>query len=177
MLLTSPKGDVTIRPAGPADAAALRELRLEALQRHPQAFSADYEVAITQPAEFWAERLEQNLAQNSAATFVAVAGGQCVGLCGIVRGNSSKTRHAGMIWGVYVQDAWRGAHISDGLIGACLAWARTQELAVVRLGVVTTNAAAIRCYVRCGFAVYGVEPQSVRWDGVFYDELLMARRP
>jgi RimJ/RimL family protein N-acetyltransferase len=36
--------------------------------------------------------------------------------------------------------------------------------------------AAIRCYNRCGFTVYGVEPQAIRHDGVMYDELLMARQ-
>jgi RimJ/RimL family protein N-acetyltransferase len=43
------------------------------------------------------------------------------------------------------------------------------------LAVVTTNAAAISCYARCGFKVYGTEPQALYYDSVMYDELLMAR--
>jgi RimJ/RimL family protein N-acetyltransferase len=42
--------------------------------------------------------------------------------------------------------------------------------------VVTTNPAAIRCYTRCGFEVYGIEPQAIRYDGKNYNELLMAIR-
>jgi hypothetical protein len=46
----------------------------------------------------------------------------------------------------------------------------------VKLAVVTTNTPAVRCYARCGFAVYGIEPQAICYDGVFYDELLMAKQ-
>jgi RimJ/RimL family protein N-acetyltransferase len=46
---------------------------------------------------------------------------------------------------------------------------------LVKLAVVTTNASAIRCYIQCGFRVYGVEPQVIYYDGVYYDELLMSR--
>ena len=40
-LLTTPKGAITMRTAGPDDAAALRELRLEALAGRPEVFAAD----------------------------------------------------------------------------------------------------------------------------------------
>jgi len=49
-------------------------------------------------------------------------------------------------------------------------------LAIVKLGVVTTNTPAIRCYARCGFTVYGVEPQVIHYEDVLYDELLMAKK-
>jgi RimJ/RimL family protein N-acetyltransferase len=65
--------------------------------------------------------------------------------------------------------------LADGLVAACVNWARTLGVRIVKLAVVTTNTAAIRCYARCGFRVYGVEPQALYYDGVFHDELLMAR--
>jgi RimJ/RimL family protein N-acetyltransferase len=46
---------------------------------------------------------------------------------------------------------------------------------VVKLAVVTTNTAAIRCYARLDFKVYGVEPQAICHQATFYDELLMIR--
>jgi RimJ/RimL family protein N-acetyltransferase len=55
-------------------------------------------------------------------------------------------------------------------------WARAQQLRLVTLSVVTTNAAAIRCYVRCGFSVYGMDPEVIYHDGVYYDELLMVHK-
>jgi RimJ/RimL family protein N-acetyltransferase len=65
--------------------------------------------------------------------------------------------------------------IAEGLIAGCIEWARSQGVKVVKLAVITTNAAAIRCYARCGFSVYGIEPQAICSAGASYDELLMAR--
>ena len=85
-------------------------------------------------------------------------------------------QHTAGIFSIYVQPAWRGLGIAEALIEACVAWARKLDVRLVKLGVVTTNTAAIRCYVRCGFSVYGVEPQVIYHDGVYYDELLMVQR-
>lgn len=164
---------ITIRPLTERDAAEYRELRLEALQNHPTAFGMDYEASAAQPDSHWAERLAPS---DDRATFVAEAGGQFVGMAGIFRSSNTKERHAGYIWGVYVRPAWRGQRLADMLVGACLAWAQERGLRLVRLSLTVTNASAIRCYLRCGFSVYGVEPEVIHWDGVYYDELLMVRR-
>jgi RimJ/RimL family protein N-acetyltransferase len=97
-------------------------------------------------------------------------------MAGIARDEAVKMRHNAMIWGMYVRPAWRGARLAGALIDACLAWAGRQRLRVVKLAVVTTNAPAIRCYLRCGFSVYGVDAEVIHHNGVYYDELLMARR-
>ncbi len=34
---------------------------------------------------------------------------------------------------------------------------------------------AIRSYARCGFTVYEIESKAIRYDGVTYDELLVAK--
>ena len=85
-------------------------------------------------------------------------------------------RHAASIFGVYTRADRSGAGVADALLAACVSYARELGLRLVRLGVVTTNASAIRLYQRCGFSVYGVEPETIQHDGIYYDELLMARR-
>jgi RimJ/RimL family protein N-acetyltransferase len=55
-------------------------------------------------------------------------------------------------------------------------WAQAQKLVLVKLEVISANTAAIRCYTRCGFTVYGVDPQVIYSDGVYYDELMMVKR-
>jgi len=37
------------------------------------------------------------------------------------------------------------------------------------------NMAALRCYTRNGFTVYGVKPGRLYYGGMMHDELLMAR--
>ena len=172
--IATPRGLVVIRPGQEADAPAYRELRLEALRLHPEAFSADYDHSAEQPMTFWADRLRSS-GQGSAIYFASQED-RLIGMCGIFRGNSAKTRHSVIIWGVYVQAAWRGLKLGDELIASCLEWGRDQGVSVVKLVVVTVNAAAIRCYLRCGFTVYGVEPEALWHDGMMYNELLMARR-
>jgi RimJ/RimL family protein N-acetyltransferase len=172
--LTTPHGPVFIRPGQGADAPAYRELRLEALRLHPEAFGADYDHSARQPMTFWTDRL-RSTGQGSAIYFAGHED-KLIGMCGIYRGSSAKTRHTAVIWGVYVQAAWRGLKLADELIASCLDWGQEQGVSVVKLAAVTTNVAAIRCYTRCGFTVYGVEPQALRHDGVMYDELLLARQ-
>jgi RimJ/RimL family protein N-acetyltransferase len=173
--LTTPKGTITIRPATPDDAALLRALRLEALARHPEAFAADHASTAVGSVESWAERITEYALENKGVICVASMEDQLVGMTGLVRGHWPKTRHGGTMWGVYVQAAWRGMRVAGALVEACVAWAQAQGMVLVKLGVVTTNMAAIRCYARCGFRVYGVDPKVIYYDGVFYDELLMVR--
>jgi RimJ/RimL family protein N-acetyltransferase len=173
-IIATPRGPVIIRPGQEADAPAYRELRLEALRLHPEAFSADYDHSARQPMTFWTDRL-RSTGQGSAIYFASHED-QLIGMCGIYCGNSAKTRHTAVIVSVYARAAWRGLKLGDELIANCLEWGRDQGVSVVKLAVVTVNAAAIRCYLRCGFTVYGVEPQALWHNSAMYDELLMARK-
>ena len=167
---------ITIRPAVPGDAAGLRALRIEALANHPIAFAADHAAAVADPLTVW-EDLVNKLAKDQSGVLcvAALEDGSLIGMAGLGRGHWPKTKHGGVIWGVYVKPAWRGRRVAAGLIEACEAWARAEGMVTLKLGVVTTNTAAIQCYARCGFTVYGVDPRSNCWEGVFYDELLMVK--
>ncbi len=172
-ILASDPTAVLIRPAAPADAPRLRALRLQALASHPQAFSSDYETSAQDPLKTWEDRLNRYANSADETLYLAEAGDALVGMTGVFRDPRVKVRHAGTIWGVYVDPAWRGQHIAERLVQACLDWAAEHEVIYVRLAVISVNAPAIQCYLRCGFRVYGVEPKSLRWQERYYDELLM----
>lgn len=173
--MSSSRDSIQIRLCSEADAPAFRDLRLEALKSHPEAFSADYAINEQFPLTFWSERLSQNTSSDQQAIFFAVAGGELIGMSGVRRGESPKTQHGAMIWGVYVRPGWRGHRLAERLIEACVGWARDHRVRLVKLAVVTTNIAAIRTYTRSGFAVYGVEPQAIVLADRCYDELLMVK--
>jgi RimJ/RimL family protein N-acetyltransferase len=164
---------IQIRQAAIEDAPRLRDLRLEALAGHPQAFTSDYGSSSKEEPTVWVERLERYAKSVDEALQIAVAGDDLVGMTGIYRDPRPKIRHAATIWGVYVKPGWRGLGIGDQLVNACLDWAREHEIIFVRLAVITPNVSAIQCYQRCGFSVYGIEPKSLLWEGRYYDELLM----
>jgi RimJ/RimL family protein N-acetyltransferase len=170
------KGDVLIRPTRIDDAPAYRALRLIGLRAHPEAFGADYETSAARPIAYWQERMQSGAGGEQGITYVAFAADELIGMTALVRNDLAKTRHAGSIFGVYTRADWRGTGVADALIEACVAYADTLGLRLVKLGVVTSNASAIRLYARCGFQVYGVEPEALYVDGIYYDELLMARR-
>ncbi len=172
--LSTPRGSILIRAATPEDAAAYRELRLEALENNPTAFSADYPTALALPMSYWSERLAR-ATDDSPLTFFALAGQDLVGMATIVRRDSPKTRHGADIFGMYVRPDWRGLRIADALVNACLEWGRAHGIKIVMLSATVSNTQAIHCYARCGFTVYGIEPQSLYHDNIYYDELLMAR--
>jgi len=172
--LTTPKATITIRPAVVDDAAALRELRLEALANNPIAFAADYAAAEADPPKVWADRIASYAAEEQGVIAVAEAEGRLVGMMGLYRERWPKTRHGGTLWGVYVKPDWRGLRVGQALVEECAAWARAHGMTIIKLGVATVNGPAIRCYTRCGFTVYGTDPKTLCLDGVYYDEFLMS---
>jgi ribosomal protein S18 acetylase RimI-like enzyme len=169
-------GTPVIRLVTPSDLQTFRDLRLDALRSNPEAFSARYADSAAQPDEFWLERIRQGAGGSSGAIYVADTGAEFAGMAGIRRDEGAKVRHSAMIWGVYVRASMRGLRIADALLAACLAWAEAEAIRIVRLSVVSTNASALRLYVRHGFAVYGVDPEAHDIGGTFYDGLLLARR-
>lgn len=173
--LSTRRGDLLLRPSREGDAAAYRALRLEALERHPEAFGDDYASSAARPPQHWEERVRQGGPSERGVTYVAEAEGGLVGMMTLVRFQELKARHSGSIVAVYVSADWRGCGVGDALMEACLAHARRLDMRVVRLGVATTNASAIGLYLRQGFAVYGVERESMLVDGKIVDELLMVR--
>jgi len=174
-MFTTPNGPLTIRAAGPSDACPLHALRVEALTNNPTVFAADPASTAAEPDALWAERIAGYAQKENGLIGVAAAGDALVGMAGLAVEHWPKTRHSAFIWGVYVQPAWRGCHVAEAILEECFAWARAHGVELVKLGVVTNNAPAIRCYTRCGFTVYGVDPHTLRYAGVSYDELLMVK--
>jgi RimJ/RimL family protein N-acetyltransferase len=161
--------DLIVRQLRAADAAAYRELRLEALQNAPTAFGSNYEAESKQTVadfEGWMTR-----------SYIAGAwlDGELVGSASFYRLDSAKASHRGNIWGVYVRPAARGHGVARALMTEILAFAR-KEVQQVHLAVVTDNASAHALYERLGFVTYGTEPRALFVDGRYYDEHLMVLR-
>ena len=166
------RGKIDIREATPSDVIQYRELRLGALQDSPTAFSGDHQMNLDKPMSFWEGRLSFD---EHGTLFFATVENNPIGMTGVRIGESPKTKHGASIWGVYVRPEWRGLHIAEALIEACVGWAKLRQVNIVKLGVTTTNTSAVRCYERCGFTIYGNEPRAMLYEGKYYDEYLMSR--
>lgn len=168
-------GGVTIRAAEAPDAAAYRELRLEALKAHPEAFGSDHAEAAALPERHWLERVSFPEGRSRQNLFLAEVGGALIGSAGVYADKPVKLRHIGTVVGVYVRAAWRRQGVADRLLARCVDWARAAGFVRLRLAVAAVNTAAVAAYARAGFVVYGLEPDVIFTGGRYYDELLMTR--
>jgi RimJ/RimL family protein N-acetyltransferase len=165
------RGTIILREGNMADAAQFRDLRLNGLLDAPTAFSADYQVNFNHPMSFWEGRLTFD---EFGMIFFAEHDNGLIGMAGVRIGESPKTKHGAYVWGVYIRPAWRGLHIAEALIKLCEDWTRERSVTILKLGVMANNEAAIRCYKRYGFTIYGTEPRALFHDNQYYDEYLMS---
>jgi ribosomal protein S18 acetylase RimI-like enzyme len=168
--------EIPVRLIRESDLSAFKALRLEALRLHPYAFGMDFEEDSREPDSVWVERVRKAVSDPDSAIVVADAGTELAGMVGIWRNKGAKCRHAAGIWGVYVREQYRGQRLGQRMIEQALDRCRSRQIRIVRLAVADTNAAAIRCYERCGFAASGISREEIRVGDVYHDELLMSRK-
>jgi GNAT superfamily N-acetyltransferase len=158
-----------VRRFGPADAAAYRALRLDALARHPSAFRAHYDEEAGQDLAAFAARLEAD------AIFGAFSEGTLCGLAGLAVPRSRNKSHKGVLSGVYVCPDQRRAGHGAALVGAVIEHARGR-VEQLHAAVVTTAAPARALYRRLGFEPYGVEPRALKVGDQYFDQELLVLR-
>jgi GNAT superfamily N-acetyltransferase len=157
---------LTVRRLGEEDVEAYRAIRLEALERAPEAFGSTLarEQAFSR-ADFLA-RL------TGGTVFGAFEGLALAGIAGLVLETREKQRHKGTLFGMYVRPGVRGHGVGRALVEAVLT-AADGVVEQVLLAVVEGNAGARQLYESCGFSAYGVEPRALKFGGQYFDEVLM----
>lgn len=147
-----------------------RDIRLEALQSDPDAFGSTYEEEAYSTESDWRLKLRIN------DVFAVCVGENIVGVGCFTLNNTTKTRHKGKIWGVYIRPDFRGNGLSNNLIERLVEHAKTR-CAQVHLAVNTSNRAAIALYQKHGFEIYGTEPRALKiHTGMYLDDALMVLR-
>jgi ribosomal protein S18 acetylase RimI-like enzyme len=157
-----------VRRLRPDEAEAFRAIRLEALATNPEAFETTLEKQAAEPLSRFADSLK------SAAVFGAFRESELVGMAGFFVHQGERTRHKGMLWGMYVRPAARGAGLGRSLLRAIVEHAR-QHVGQLQLSVVSDNEAACRLYRSEGFSAYGLERRALKHGEQYLDEILMVR--
>ena len=147
---------IAVRRITPEDWREVKALRLQALAdpAAPMAFLDTVEHAAAQPDRFWQERAANAAGDAAAAQFVAIADdGTWAGTVTVL---PHREQHdAGLVVGVYVADAHRGAGVIDALLDDAAAWARDRDFRALVLEVHVDNERAQAVYRRCGFVQTG----------------------
>jgi RimJ/RimL family protein N-acetyltransferase len=165
---SSPASSFKLRRLETDDVASYRELRLEGLKNHPEAFASSWELEAEKPLPWWAERLKSSIVLGGW-----VDDSPLVGVAGLRIQDAVKLRHKGVLWGMYVRPEVRGMGLAAALVQRAIEHASTvvEELC---LTVVTTNTAACRLYRAAGFKEYGLERRALKVGSEYHDEMLMA---
>jgi RimJ/RimL family protein N-acetyltransferase len=170
IIYSDPTIEMIIRPLNAQDAVACRSLRLRGLQESPTAFSSDYaQEARKTDAEFVARVTPET--DGSRCTFGAFVDNQLVGMVAFVRPPREKLRHWAELGGMYVAPEFRRRGFGRALVEAAVAHARSVEgVRQLKLSVNATNAGARQLYQSLGFECFGVEPEGLCVEGIYFDE-------
>jgi ribosomal protein S18 acetylase RimI-like enzyme len=161
------KGRAVIRRLLPEDAAIWRDLRLEALLLHPEAYGSSHDDWAGQPLEAFAERL------TSGAILGAFQGAALVGSTAL--DPDPDDPGIGLVTAVYVNAGYRGQGIAQDLLHAVEAQAKAACMAQLALTVALGNHPALRFYRAAGFRSAGQGPRALARDGQLLDLIRMVR--
>ncbi len=173
-----PQSDVAIqiRELKHEDADAFRALRRERLELAPRAFAESISEHDAIPPATIASRLAASSAENFVMGAFAPFG-QLIGMAGFARSPRLKSRHKGVVWGVYVQPTWRNQGIARGMLKALVERAKANAgLEQINLNVTTDQVAAVRLYTSLGFETYGHEKHALKIDASYVDDYYMVLR-
>ena len=100
------------------DLDAYFEIRLRALQNSPSAFLVSHAEQVKEGRDFFAKTLDDQ--GDNAVIFGALVDRKVIATLGIFREQRQKIAHKSVIWGMYVEEEFRGRKYSQLLLGEVL---------------------------------------------------------
>ncbi|MDW5415770.1 GNAT family N-acetyltransferase [Iodobacter sp. CM08] len=149
------------------DAAALKAIRLEAVQNSPRSFWPNAE-------EIRARELDsfcQQLSDPYETIYGVFLESNLIAIAGLKRYGLAKLQHKATIFGVYTQAMQRKQGIARRLLLILLDDVYSDpNIVQISLSVNIENQSAKALYISLGFEPYALEKNSMRVDGVFIHE-------
>jgi RimJ/RimL family protein N-acetyltransferase len=159
-----------IRILEPENAEIYRNIRLEALRTHPEAFGSSYE----EEKEFSLEKFESRFKEEHSFTFGTFENEQLLGVVTLVLEQKNKLKHRANIYAMYVSPKKRGIGIANNLMIEAIKKAKEiKGIEQIYLTVVSINEPAKKLYNSLGFETYGIDKRALKIDNTYFDEDLM----
>lgn len=117
--------------------------------------------------------------RNDSFTIGAYAKNILVGVASFARDGEGKEklRHKGLLSTMYVSKEFRGQGIAKQLLRAIIERVKSlSDIEQINLIVISDNLRAKRLYEDFGFERFGIEQNSIKWNGRYLSEDLMVLR-
>lgn len=158
-----------IRRLVAADAADYRDLRLEALERRPEAFSSSYVEDRGLPVARYAAALGEHM------VFGGFRGDRLEGALALWRPSFVGSRHRAEIIGFYIRDGVPVSTLADRLVDAAVRGAGA-DVECLQARVTTDDNDMMLVFRRNEFETVGTEPRVFKLDdGRYLDQYVMWR--
>lgn len=141
---------IEVRKLTEADLESFFRCRLRALQQTPTAFLISYQDELAQgPGRFLKSLGHRG---SDRAIFGAVKAGVVIATLAVFKEEQTRINHKAMIWGVHVDQEYRGQGLGGKMIDQAIAFAKN-EMKVMNIGlsVETLNESARKLYESRGF--------------------------
>ncbi|MBV8665528.1 MAG: GNAT family N-acetyltransferase [Burkholderiaceae bacterium] len=162
-----------IRPLNACDAAAFKEIRLQAISDSPSATWSTYGEEVKRTTQEVEARIQRTETQVVFGAFIDT---KLVGIAGLRREPLEQIRHKAVLWGVFVVPDQRREGLARKLFSRVLTCAREEGVLQIQLCVNVENTKARNLYLSLGFKPFGLEPRSMRVGDKYFDEEHMALR-
>ncbi len=167
------KSKLEFRLLNDGDVEQYKDIRLEALREHPEAFLGSYEVEGQKPNQFFLDAVHTDKVMGCFSK----TSGRLLGIVGfyvITPEPQGKRRHSGKIWGFYIRPEYRGRGFAKKLLRLLLEEAEL-HVEKVLLKVNARSRGAIKLYQSLGFVKYGFEARSLKIGDTYYNDVLMVK--
>jgi ribosomal protein S18 acetylase RimI-like enzyme len=148
-----------IRPLAAPDAAAFRQIRLQAISDSPSAVWPTHQEEARRTVKEIEARI---LRTDTQVVFGAFTDKELVGIAGLRREPLEQVRHKAVLWGVFISPNWRREGLARKLFARVQSFAREEGALQIQLCVNAENVRARNLYRSLGFESFGVEPRAMR---------------
>lgn len=153
------------------DAKAYWNLRLMTLRESPDSFLLTMEEELNKA--FPIKKISNQLKDPYRTTIGCFMNDTLIGAVTLQREFYLKLQHKGSVLSFFIKEEYRNKGIGRKMLQMIIDMAIEYKLEQLILSVVSTNSKAIGLYESFGFSIYGKEPNSLKWNNRYYDELHM----
>lgn len=147
-----------------------KQIRLEALKNEPTAFDVTPEEESQRINDNWEQEVQGLFNSQTKTALFAQLNDRLIGMVGAGIGETKKSRHIAVIFGMYVVPDFRGQGIAKELMVNLLKDLKeNHQIEKVNLGVYTHHVQAVSLYKKLGFRIIGTLEKELKVDGKHYD--------